>query len=98
MSDKPTGPEPKKYGLTTDETRLMGFLRQTQDQTMSVIISYIASGRLGYKLTPQTQFNIDPEFKTITINELPQPGNDVASAQPETDTDKTSESPVKTAV
>lgn len=85
----------KDFGLTKQETEMIRFMRQQADAQFSALLSYIASSRLGYSITAQTQFKIDPEFTTISIREIPQPGADVTPSQPEPQ--ESSENAIKTA-
>lgn len=65
--------EPKTYGLSEQETSLLVFVRNHMDAIFSGIISTIAGTRLGYSVTPNTQFNLSGDLKNITIMELGTP-------------------------
>ena len=78
----------KEYSLKPVEVNLINHVRQQTQGIISLVLSYIASDRLAYRLTQRTQFRINGD--KIYISELAEPKVPVAKAK-----DNPAESPVK---
>lgn len=61
--------EPKKYNLKKSEVVLINFVYQKQAEIVSMLLSQIASERLSYPLTQNSQFDMNLEKGEITISE-----------------------------
>lgn len=71
----------KSYTLARSETEMLVMIQQNQASIFSIILSHIASERLGYNLTANTQFVLDPQLKEIKIGELePAEGGEITAA------------------
>lgn len=62
--------EPKTFGLTKQESGILNYVKQHQDAIFAGLLSNVASGRLGYHVTPNTQMQLSGDFTTITFIEL----------------------------
>jgi hypothetical protein len=60
----------KQYSLKDIETQLLNVFQQQQSVMLSNLLSFIAIERLAYTVTANTRFQLDPEFKKMTINEV----------------------------
>lgn len=68
MSDVPQG---KTYSLTHQEAQLIKMVQGHTNAIMSMLVTHIASSRLGYPVTDRTNFNLTDDFKSLTIQEMP---------------------------
>lgn len=84
----------KQFGLSVPESQLLVMIQQNTNAIMSAALSFISSDRLGYKVTPRTQFNLDQNFQRLTISEAPAEAQQGQQAQ---EPAKPAGSPVKTA-
>ena len=87
--------ETKQFSLQTSETQFLRYLKQHQEAIFAGYLSILASSRLGYKVTPNTKFELSNDFTHIQLTELP------PQEQPEAhqgkEQDNVPESPVKEA-
>lgn len=67
----------KTYSLKEQDTNLLIFMaRQRNDiiqnaqAIMSGVLSSIASDKLGYKVTENTQFKLSDDYKTVEVTEV----------------------------
>lgn len=61
--------ESKEYGLKDIDLQLLIAMNNQAQQAQFAILNYIAVDRFAYDVTSNTQFNVDPEKKTLTITE-----------------------------
>ncbi len=64
-------PEPKAYSLKEIESQFLTIMRNNQNAVFSGYLSTIAIERLGYKVTPRSQFILNEDLTEIKIQELP---------------------------
>lgn len=87
----PTQPQPQPgerpaeqvYSLNMPESQMLVMLQQNTQAIMSSVLSFIASQRLGYPLTQQTQFRLIENFTKLAVSEAPAPQNPLAPQQPQ---------------
>lgn len=68
----PVAPASQKFNLKETESRLLLIVHNNQQAVFSAILASIAVDRLGYNITPQTQFKLDDKLSTIEIEEIPE--------------------------
>lgn len=87
----PTQPQPQPserpaeqvYALNMPESQMLVMLQQNTQAIMSSVLSFIASQRLGYPLTQQTQFRLIENFTKLAVSEALAPQNPPAPQQPQ---------------
>lgn len=57
------------FSLSQSERELLIFIRRHLDAVFSAQLSAVASGRMGYRVTENTQFTLSQDFTTIQITE-----------------------------
>lgn len=67
MANNPN--EPKTFSLTGQEREELVQMRAHFDSIFSARLSVLANSRLGYNITENTQFTIEPDFSKVTIRE-----------------------------
>lgn len=60
----------KEYSLKELETQLLNVFQQQQSVMLSNLLSFIAIERLAYNVTPNTRFELSPDFKKLTVTEV----------------------------
>lgn len=66
----PTNPEGKTFDFTAMESQILAGIRENTNAIFASVLSMIAGGRMGYKVTPMTQMKLDPNFTKVTLTEL----------------------------
>lgn len=59
----------REYSLKPIETQILVETQKQFQVLVSNLLSMIAIERLAYQVTPETQFSISPDFKTVAISE-----------------------------
>lgn len=76
----------KEYSLKGIETQLLQVFQQQQSVLLSNLLSYFAIERLAYDVTPNTRFEISPDFTKLTIAEVvPEEDTGVVTEPPKKD-------------
>ena len=60
----------KEYSLKEIETQLLYVFQQQQSVLLSNILSFIAIERLAVNVDANTRFELSPDYKKITINQV----------------------------
>ena len=91
--------EAKQYSLQANETQFLRYLKQHQEAIFAGYLSTIAGSRLGYRVTPNTKFEITNDFTNLQLTELPpQEQPEAHQGTQQTDVpEASSDSPVKEA-
>lgn len=77
--------ETKTFGLSASETSLLQYVQQQQNAVFAALLSSIAGGRLGYRVTERTQFRLLDGMTRMEMSE-PEPG--VAAPESESSEDR----------
>lgn len=72
MADKkPAAPsKPQTFNMKSSETNTLLVMQSNHQSTFSGVLSLIAQERMGYQITPRTQFKLNAELTTIEISEV----------------------------
>lgn len=66
-------PEPKQYDLKNIEVAHINAIRKSSERVLTSYLITVATERLGYTVTPNTQFQIGSNTNSLLIVELPEP-------------------------
>ena len=76
----PAPKDQKSFDLAHNDSQFLVMVRQQLDAMFSLALSHIAVSRLGYNVSPNTQFVLNAEMNHLKIGELePKEGGELTT-------------------
>lgn len=75
----------KEFGLTDNESMMLDYIARQQAGIFSMLLTHIATSRLAYHVTQNTQFQLSPDYKSMLIVEMVNEASPIVTAEDKKD-------------